>query len=649
MELESWKKHLPALTAVAAALAALLACLPPVATPFFLVDDPIYVRNNTALQQLPLAEGWRVFTTRTNPWEYLPLRDLSYRVDMALFGLHATGYRVHNLVLYGLSCWAVWLCSVRIIGSLRRGAPAAEARWMAALVTALFAFHPAHVESVVWVSGRKDLLSGLFALLSLWLFARSLDGGAKRGRHLAGSYLAFACAILSKSTVVPLPLVAFLLAVCAAEAPRCAWPNLRRAAALTAPLFLLTLVSVGLQVSAGAAATGAESVDITGAARDWGTRLLLALKILGSLAGIALCPSSLSLVYDVEAPGLPAAAGVALGLVAALAAATGVVLAVRRRSLAGLGLGVAGILATPFLQLIPFSTWSYASERFLYLPVFGIALAAAALLWKLPVRFRLPGALALAALLAAGMLARSLDWRDGRGLIAQAGLRAPTHPIAGRLALHHVYMADDRFEEARAAVRKIRVPSERDVLLDYIDAKEAMKKGDKARLRPLVPKLAPYTPREDAVARREVANMAQEAGLYALAEQSYRGLLRDYPDSSEVHYNLGLALAKQGRHAEAAKEMRLALDGGHVTARVWNNLALAYRDSGQPDRAAEAFRSALKADPAYWHPAYNLARLLWAGDDRDGARAALQTARERAARSGDSTAPLDELERAMRP
>ncbi|NIP17031.1 MAG: hypothetical protein GWM87_01825, partial [Xanthomonadales bacterium] len=199
----------------------MLAYLPTLGSGFF-SDDILYIVGNQTLQQWPLTQIFGLFTERTNPYEYLPLRDLSYRLDMALFGVSAWGFHLHNLLLYGLSCAAAWLAARSVINLLARGAGATPSPWDevrqrrgAAAAAMLFAVHPAHVESVAWVAGRKDLLSGLLALLALHLYVQGLASGRVLWFRVSAAWVLFALALASKATVLPLALAAVLLAALA--------------------------------------------------------------------------------------------------------------------------------------------------------------------------------------------------------------------------------------------------------------------------------------------------------------------------------------------------------------------------------------------------------------------------------------------------
>lgn len=164
----------------------------------FLSDDFIYLVENEKLLDLPLAQLWKLFIEPFNPYEFLPLRDLSYRIDLALFGLAPLPLRMHNFVLYALACLLVFMTTAKLCTRLRADTPHTAA-WTAAITTALFAVHPAHVEAVVWISSRKDLMSAIFSLAALWM-ALEIDARPRRAALLiAGIAVAVTGALLSKA------------------------------------------------------------------------------------------------------------------------------------------------------------------------------------------------------------------------------------------------------------------------------------------------------------------------------------------------------------------------------------------------------------------------------------------------------------------
>ncbi|MES1982983.1 MAG: hypothetical protein V4443_10985, partial [Pseudomonadota bacterium] len=210
-----WRNHLPGVfVLVLISLAGMFAIyLQTLSFPFH-SDDHVYLSGNLALQQLQPGELWRLLIEPYNRYEYLPLRDLSYWIELQLFGLHPAGYRIDNLILYLLCCALVYAVTLSVWRYLNPG-QADSARWAAAVVTALFTIHPAHIEAVVWISGRKDLLAGMFSMLALWLALRARAELGLRGGYATGTLIALVAALLSKGSAVAMaPVIALLWLMC---------------------------------------------------------------------------------------------------------------------------------------------------------------------------------------------------------------------------------------------------------------------------------------------------------------------------------------------------------------------------------------------------------------------------------------------------
>ena len=127
---------------------------------FIKLDDNIYVTDNFRIKSGISLEGirWAFSTTYAQFWH--PLTWLSLMFDYLLFGLNAGGYHMTNLILHILSTLLLFWLFNRMTGAL----------WKSAFVAALFALHPLHVESVAWISERKDVLSAFFWMLTLCLY-----------------------------------------------------------------------------------------------------------------------------------------------------------------------------------------------------------------------------------------------------------------------------------------------------------------------------------------------------------------------------------------------------------------------------------------------------------------------------------------------
>ena len=131
-----------------------------------------------------------------NEGHYWPLTYTSLWLDYQFWGMIPLGYHLMNLALHGVNSVLLFM----ILKRLR--IPGA---WLA---SAIFALHPIHVESVAWVIERKDVLSGCFYLLSVWMYLQFDDLGKKNKYYL--SLFFFICAILSKSVPISLPLTLIL-------------------------------------------------------------------------------------------------------------------------------------------------------------------------------------------------------------------------------------------------------------------------------------------------------------------------------------------------------------------------------------------------------------------------------------------------------
>ncbi len=166
---------------------------------FVNVDDNIYVTENIHIQSgITLAKiRWAFTTIYSELWN--PLTLLSYMLDYQLYGLNARGYHVTNLILHIFSTLLLFQLLRRMTGTI----------WESTFVAAFFALHPMHVESVAWISERRDVLSAFFWMLTLYLYTHYTEKPVIR-RYLLVVF-SFVLALMSKSMVVTLPVIMILL------------------------------------------------------------------------------------------------------------------------------------------------------------------------------------------------------------------------------------------------------------------------------------------------------------------------------------------------------------------------------------------------------------------------------------------------------
>jgi len=188
------------LAAGAIALAAVVLNLPTLHFQFVSWDDSHYVTEN------PWIRGWTATNLThifTQPWfvSYMPLQLVSYVLDYSLWGFKPFGYHLQQLVLHALDSVLAFELVRRLIGRF----------WLAALAGLFFAVHPAHVESVAWVSARKDVLSALFLIPSVLFYLRARGERSLGMKPYVISIVFFALAVLSKVNVVVMPLFLVLV------------------------------------------------------------------------------------------------------------------------------------------------------------------------------------------------------------------------------------------------------------------------------------------------------------------------------------------------------------------------------------------------------------------------------------------------------
>jgi len=219
------KGYLPG---VVAAVITLVVFLPAIRNGFVGWDDPVYVTANSHIQRIDADFfRWAFFGLADMPL-WIPLTWISFAGEHALWGLDPRGYHLTNILLHSLNVFLVFLVSVRLLRAYytsketsgRSDKMAYKMIEACALMTALFfGLHPLRVESVAWVTERKDVLSGFFGLSAILMYikyaARRSDFAGLAGRlrdfRYAASLLLFVLSLMSKPMTITLPVVFLIL------------------------------------------------------------------------------------------------------------------------------------------------------------------------------------------------------------------------------------------------------------------------------------------------------------------------------------------------------------------------------------------------------------------------------------------------------
>ncbi|MCL4475197.1 MAG: tetratricopeptide repeat protein [Nitrospirae bacterium] len=199
-----------------AAAATLLIYLPALQNGFVNWDDPAYVYENPHIRSLGLPFFKWAFLD-FHAWNWHPLTWISHGLDYAVWGLNPAGHHLSSILLHGANTFLVGMLVVEFFRA--RGADKEGVAITAAFVTAmLFGIHPLHVESVAWVSERKDVLCALFFLLSLLSYLRYASGTGREmnpmpftHKYYRFAFAFFLLALLSKPMAISLPLVLLIL------------------------------------------------------------------------------------------------------------------------------------------------------------------------------------------------------------------------------------------------------------------------------------------------------------------------------------------------------------------------------------------------------------------------------------------------------
>ncbi|MEE9614570.1 MAG: hypothetical protein V3W31_06400, partial [Thermodesulfobacteriota bacterium] len=268
-----------------------LVYLPALYNGFVSWDDQLYVYENPNIRSLD-AEffGWLPTAVVSNNWH--PLTVLSHAVDYALWGPDPMGHHLTSIVLHTLNVFLVFILAVRLVGD----ALPARALATGAVTALLFGLHPIHVESVVWVSERKDVLCAFFFLLSIIAYLRYVRSGrGEAGKGKATAYAAslafFALALMSKPMAVTLPLVLLILD----SYPLRRTEGARRAVFEKIPFFALSIFTSVITVWAQRTTEAVAALD----AHPLATRLFIAVRAYAFYLYKTLFPLGLAPFYPV--------------------------------------------------------------------------------------------------------------------------------------------------------------------------------------------------------------------------------------------------------------------------------------------------------------------------------------------------------------
>ncbi len=563
-------------------------------------DDGNYVFGNTQVQAGLSWAGvkWAFQSGEASNWH--PLTWLSHMLDVTVFGQKAGGHHLTSVLVHCLNTALVLLLLHRLTGKL----------WSGLIVAALFALHPLHVESVAWVSERKDVLSACFGLLSLMAYAAYVEKSEvqnpKSKFFYTGSLALFSLGLMSKPMLVTLPFVMLLLDF---------WP-LQRFNALTFQQTLRLL----LEKIPFFALCVASSV-VTFLVQKKGGAVSVALPVSARVANALVSyarylrktfwPDDLSVLYP--HPGhwpmwQIAGAAILVGILTIVAIGLW-----KRMPFVTIGwFWFVGMLV-PVIGLVQVGIQSMA-DRYTYLPLLGVFIA---LVWsadacstRWPVTKHVLITLAILSVTVCVLLTgvQLRIWANSETLFQQA-IAVTRDNFLAHNNLGFYLARKGRKAEAMECYRaslKIRP--------DYADAQNNFGHAlaDQGKHSEAIEhyRIALRSSPDNLEVRNNLGNALTEVGQVDAAIAEYEFVLNRKPDHADAHNNYGIALAMKGRLDEAMRHFHDALRLNPNDASAHGNLGNAFAVQRKFVEATQHYREALRLAPSDAQTRNNLGNVL---------------------------------------
>ena len=595
---------------------------------FLNYDDNEYVYENPEVAAGLSVNGILWAFTHTYAANWHPLTAISHMLDCQIYGLHPWGHHLTNVVLHALGAILLFLALLKLTGpmvaldqrrpaKMRAAVPTSEGLpdtiWPSAFVAALFAIHPLRVESVAWISERKDVLSGVFFMLTLLAYACYVRKRST-GRYLL-VVLFLALGLLSKPTLVTLPFVLLLLdywPLGRVQAPAGGhrqstvtawWPLIRE----KIPMFALAALScVATIVAQGEALEETKRLGFLERAANALLSYAIYLRQL-------IYPRSLSVFYP-----YPTDVAIVSHLLPAalLLLLISVVCFRYRKQYPFLVVGwfwYLGVLV-PMIGIMQVGSQGHA-DRYTYLTQIGLYLSVTWMAWTV-IRSRMGRwLLATAAVFVIGISTalsyhETVYWRDTETLWRHALANTSNNYVAHN-NLGHVLTTHRAFPEAILHFREaVRLKS------DYAEAynnlgNALLETGDPARHQK---PSAPDHPDE----------LQENATVLDEAIQDYQRALEAKPTFAEAWTDLATALLQKGQTEDAIKDYQKALELSPNLPEANGNYGNVLLEQRKFDQAITYYTKALELKPDYADAHYGISQALLEGGNSAEAMRHLQ-------------------------
>jgi tetratricopeptide (TPR) repeat protein len=562
---------------------------------FINFDDNLYVYNNSQVKAGLKGEGlvWAFTTPHAYNWH--PVTWISHMLDCQLYRLNPGAHHFTNVLFHTANALLLLLLLARITGNF----------WSSVFVAALFALHPLHVESVAWLSERKDVLSTFFWMLTTLAYVRYVEHTSVM-RYLTMLVL-FAFGLMAKQMLVTLPFVLLLLDYwplkrltfekhsSAHSGPGVASVGIRQCILEKLPLLLLSALAAVIVFRIQQSSVVMKSITEYSLLCRAGNALVAYTVYVGKM----LWPRHLAIMYPHPGYNLPLWQVAASGsLLAAITAAA--IWKIRARPYLAVGwLWYLGTLV-PVIGLVQVGLQANA-DRYTYIPLIGIFIIIAwgvpDLLARLHYRRLILSLSATIFLLVLGLLTwrQVRHWRDSATLYRHAAAVVPNN----RWAYHRLaqtLLSQGKADQAIANfTRALQIKPDyleprcqlARVLTDHGKLGEALQHYTRA-----LQFNSGFGPAHSGMADVLIKQRKPEQAAF-----HYRQALRTQPDNAGLHNSLGMALAIQGQRDEAIIRFKKALQLNPDHHQAHANLGAALAEQGKFDDALLHLNEALRINP----------------------------------------------------
>ncbi len=569
---------------------------------FVSYDDGDYVYENPHVTQGLTVSGIEWAFSHVHAANWHPLTTISHMLDCQFYGLQPWGHHLTNILLHAAAAILLFLALRKLT---KTSGTSSNAFWASAFVAALFAIHPLRVESVAWISERKDVLSGIFFMLALMAYA----GYVRSERRPIGKYLTvvvlFVFGLLSKPTLVTFPFVLLLLDYWPlGRFTSRSWPIVRGLAVEKIPLFVLSAASCVVTVFA-----QRKAFD-TGLSLNIAERVGNALVSYVTYIGQMIYPVRLAVLYPYGQLKIPL---VILGAVFLLTISAVFFIYRRRYPFLLVGwLWYLGVLI-PMIGLVQVGQqpradrYTYLSQIGLYIViVWGVARTIAHWRW----RRAAVTVLGLVTLIALSLTSRAQTayWRNSQ-LLWEHAIGTTSGNYVAHDNLGTVFLKQKRPDAAIVQFQKA-IAIKPDFEDPYVSGGSAlMLLGQIDQAIDYYKKALELRP-ASAEDWSNLATAQLKKGEIAEAIADDKKAIALEPDSAELQFNLGFALANNLQWAEAINHYQAAIRIQPNESKFHNNLGVALIRIGKADESLAELHEAMRARPNYPDAHYNLGCVL---------------------------------------